>query len=331
MKNIFAILFVLFGGASAFAQRVQESFTLAQEWEPPKYAIMGGISDCKNIAPYYGEYLKYAEALSKVVPVTYFTNLACQAYIKERIDTSNIRFVDHSLNSIWIRDYAPIWLKSRKNGSFVLANFPYGANYFGKQEQDDQFSSFLSKVLQIPLVLDFPRQQIQLYFDGGNLMVDEDNYCYTALRGDDDFTPGGRIDLLKQINCKDVVFMTPIPQEPTGHVDTFMKFLPGKRALLARYSLSPFKEAMEANKKQLLDRGFQVIEIDHIELKDHTSWSYLNSVIVGDNAFVPQYGFDTDAAAVTTFQRLGFTVHPIQAAQIMLEHGSLHCITSFVY
>jgi len=331
MKNIFAALFVLMGGASAFAQLVQESFTPVQEWESPKSAIMAGISDCKNIAPYYGEYLKYAEALSKIVPVTYFTNPTCQTYIKERIDTSNIRFVDYSLDSIWIRDYAPIWLKSRKSGTFVLANFPYGANYFGKREQDDQFSSFLSKALQIPLVLDFPRKQPQFYFDGGNLMVDEENYCYTALRSGDDFSPGSRVSLLKQINCKDVVFMTPIPQEPTGHVDTFMKFLPGKKALLARYSLPPFKEAMEANKKLLSDRGFQVIEIDHIDQKDHTNWSYLNSVIVGDMAFVPQYGFNTDTAAVTTFQSLGFTVHPIQAEQIMRAHGSLHCITNFVY
>ena len=331
MINIYTALFVLIGGASAFAQVVQESFTPMQEWESPKSAIMGGVSDCTNIAPYYEEYLKYAEALSKAVPVTYFTNPTCQTYIKGRIDTSNIRFVDYSLDSIWIRDYAPIWLKSQKKGTFVLANFPYGANYFGKRERDDQFSSFLSKALQVPLVLDFPQKQIQFYFDGGNLMVDDENYCYTALKNGDDFPPEIRVNLLKQINCKDVVFMTPIPQEPTGHVDTFMKFLPKKIVLLARYSLSPFREAMEANKKLLSDRGFQVIEIDHIDLKDHTSWSYLNSVIVGDNAFVPQYGFDTDAAAVTTFQNLGFTVHPIQAEQIMREHGSLHCITNFVY
>lgn len=329
MKH-FLILFVLIGGGSAFA-RAQESFYPVQEWEPSKAAVMGGISDCGKIAPYYGQYLKYVEALSKAVPVTYFTNSTCQAYIKEQIDTSNIRFLDYSLNSIWIRDYAPIWLKDQKTGSFVLANFPYGANYFGKREQDDQFSSFLSKALQIPLVLDFPRKQIQFYFDGGNLMVDEESYCYTALRNGDGLLPESRINLLKQINCKGIIFMTPIPQEPTGHIDTFMKFLPGKRALLARYTSSPFKEAMEANKKELSDRGFQVIEVDHIDLKDYTSWSYLNSVIVGSNAFVPQYGFDTDAAAVTTFQRLGFAVHPIKADQIMRERGSLHCITNFVY
>lgn len=313
---------------SAFA--VDKSFSPIQEWAMPKSAIMGGISDCTNIAPYYTEYMKYMETLSKVVPLTYFTNSICTAYIKSNIDTSNIQFVDYSLNSIWMRDYAPVWLQNKNDGSFALANFPYGANYFGKHEQDDQFSSFLSQTLQIPLVLDFPRKQPQFYFDGGNLIVDEIHNCYTSLK-EDDFPPEMRTSLLQQINCNEVIFLSPIPQELTGHVDTFLKILPGKKALLARYSSSPFKEAMEANKKLLLERGFQVFEIDHIDQEDHTNWSYLNSVLVGDNAFVPQYGFATDKAAVATFRSLGFNVHPIRAAQIMRERGSLHCITNFVY
>ncbi|MBO9665736.1 MAG: agmatine deiminase family protein, partial [Bdellovibrio sp.] len=232
--------------------------------------------------------------------------------------------------SIWIRDYAPIWLKD-KNGLFVLANFPYGANYFGRQVQDDQFSSFLAQALQIPLVLDFPRKKIEFYFDGGNLLVDEQGICYTALKDEDDVLPEVRRSLLQQINCKDIVFMKPIPQERTGHVDTFMKILPGQRALLARYSTSPFKEAMEENKKLLQGRGFQVIEIEHLDEKDKTHWSYLNSVIVGQNAFVPQYGLEQDKSAVRVFQDLGFIVHPIGAEQIINLRGSLHCITNFIY
>lgn len=312
------------------AMAIDKSYSPLHEWVMPKSAIMGGISDCSNVAPYYAEYMKYMETLSKVVPLTYFTNLSCADYIKSKIDTSNIQFVDYSLNSIWIRDYAPVWLQNKANGSFALVNFPYGANYFGKHEQDDQFSSFLSQLLQIPLVLDFPRKQPQFYFDGGNLIVDEDHNCFTSLK-EDDFPAEMRASLLQQLNCKEVVFLKPIPQELTGHVDTFLKILPGKKALLARYSTSPFKEAMEANKELLLGRGFQIVEIDHIDKKDHTNWSYLNSVIVGENAFVPQYGFDSDKAAVAVFKNLGFRVHPVQAEQIMRERGSLHCITNFVY
>jgi agmatine/peptidylarginine deiminase len=312
----------------AFA--IDKAFSPIQEWVTPKSAIMGGISDCENIAPYYAEYLNYMATLSKVVPVTYFTNSKCETYIKSQIDTSNIQFVDYSLNSIWIRDYAPIWLQNENDGSFVMANFPYGANYFGKHKQDDQFSSFLAQTLKVPLVLDFPRKQPPFYFDGGNLLIDEDQHCYTSLKADD-FPPEMRKSLLQQINCKDVVFLTPIPEELTGHVDTFLKLLPGKKALLAKYSTSPFKEAMESNKKILSDKGFQVIEVDHIDQTGHTNWSYLNSVIVGDNAFVPQYGFASDKTAVAAFASLGFTVHSIKAEQVMRERGSLHCITNFVY
>ncbi|WP_413587325.1 agmatine deiminase family protein [Bdellovibrio sp. HCB274] len=331
MKAFLGMFFVLIAGSTGLGQVIDQAFLPVQEWAQPKSAIMGGISDCESIPSYYGQYLQYVEALSKVVRVIYFTNSKCEAYIKSQIDTSNIQFVEYPLNSIWIRDYAPIWLQNKSTGSFVLANFPYGANYFGKQEQDDQFSSFLAKSLQAQLVLDFPRKQPHLFFDGGNLLIDEDHNCYTALRVGDGFSEDIRVELLRNINCKDVVLMNQIPEERTGHVDTFMKLLPGKRALLARYSSSPFKEAMKKNKKILLERGFQIIEIDHIDQKGLTHWSYLNSVIVGQNIFVPQYGFPADRAVVATLQKLGFIVHPIQAGSIMKERGSLHCITNFIY
>lgn len=328
MNKLILMGFLTISTHPAFA--IDKNFAPVQEWAMPKLAIMGGISDCTNIASYYSEYVNYMEALSKVVPLTYFTNSSCKAYIKQQIDTSKIQFVDYSLNSIWMRDYAPIWLQNKNDGSFALANYPYGANFFGKQEQDDQFSAFLSKTFQIPLILDFPRKQPQFYFDGGSLLVDENHNCYTSLK-EEDFSPDMRTNLLQMINCNEVVFLNPIPKELTGHVDTFLKILPGKKALLARYSSSPFKEVMETNKKILSERGFQVLEVEHIDQNGRTNWSYINSVIVGDNAFVPQYGFATDRGAVTTFERLGFKVYPVPAAKIMQERGSLHCITNFVY
>ena len=50
------------------ALAIDKSFNPVPEWTTPKAAIMGGISDCEKVAPYYAEYLAYMAELSLVVP-----------------------------------------------------------------------------------------------------------------------------------------------------------------------------------------------------------------------------------------------------------------------
>ena len=246
------------------------------EWTEPKTAIMGGFSLDKEKMNCQHQYLSYLEKLSQFIKVIYFANDEHKKEIQSQINCSKINFVNYELNSIWIRDYAPIWLQCRKSSAFLLANFPYGANHFGKNEQDDGFSSILSEFVDMPLRLDFPRKQIPYYFDGGNIFVDEDLNCFTAIRKDDP-PEEYRRKLLSNINCNKVVIMDAIPGEGTGHVDTFMKILPNKIALLAKYNLPDFNHEMSKNKMKLTDLGYDVFEIKHSDVEGQTNWSYLNS------------------------------------------------------
>lgn len=309
---------------------ISNSFLPVYEWSSPKFAIMGGFSLDKSKYGYHTQYLKYLETLSKTIPVKYFANNECRVYIESEIETKNIEFIDYQLNSLWIRDYAPIWLQCKNTGEYSIVNFPYGANHFDKSPADDGFSSVLSEYLKLPLQLDFPRKHVPYYFDGGNIFLDENFNCYTSIREDDpplEF----RKNLLSHINCQNIVVMNAIPGEPTGHVDMFMKLLPQKKALLAQYRSPLFKEAMDKNKEILTKNGLDVINIPHIDKEGFTNWSYANAVIVNGNAFVPQYGHTEDESALKIFADLGYSVHPIMADTIMKENGSLHCITNFIY
>ncbi len=125
--------------------------------------------------------------------------------------------------------------------------------------------------------------------------------------------------------------MNAIPGEPTGHVDTFMKILPQKKALLASYQSPELKVAMDKNKTILENLGYEIIEIQHSDREGHTNWSYLNSLIIEEKVFVPQYDLDEDEKALQVYKNLGFTVIPVKAKSIMKENGSLHCITNFIY
>jgi len=309
---------------------ISQSLLPVYEWESPKFAIMGGFSLDKCKYNYQTQYLKYLETLAKAIPVKYFANKECQGHIESEIDVKNIEFVDYQLNSLWIRDYAPIWLKCKNTFDYSIVNFPYGANHFDKSPADDEFSSKLSEHLGLPLLLDFPRKHVPYYFEGGNIFFDENFNCYTSIR-EEDPPLEYRKKLLSHINCQSIVVMNAIPGEPTGHVDMFMKLLPEKRALLAQYCSSPFREAMDKNKEILNQKGIDVIDIPHIDKDGFTNWSYANAVIVNGDAFVPQYGHKEDESALRVFADLGYSVHPVAADTIMKEKGSLHCITNFIY
>lgn len=307
-----------------------KSFFPVFEWTIPAAAIMGGFSLDNEKFNCHPQYLSYLSELSKHIKVLYFANKEIQKTIEDQIDCSNIHFIDYELNSIWIRDYAPIWLQCGVTQEFKIANFPYGANHFGKSEKDDNFSYKLAEVVGLPLELDFPRKEVPFYFDGGNIFVDENNNCFTCIREDDPPLEFRR-KLLAHINCDNVIAMNAIPGEPTGHVDTFMKILPGKKALLASYQRSDFKVEMDKNKKILENLGYRVIDIPHSDSEGYTHWSYLNSLIIENKVFVPQYGIDEDETALQIYEKVGFKVIPVKADQIMKENGSLHCITNFIY
>lgn len=311
-------------------EKLKNSLFPVFEWTQPKFAILGGFSLDMTKYSYHKQYLNYLEILSKVIPVKYFANQQCKNYIESKIEVNNITFIDYQLDSLWIRDYAPIWLQDKESDDFSIVNFPYGANHFEENQADDGFSSFLSKELGIPLLFNLPKNQIPFYFDGGNILVDEFGNCYTSIR-EDDPPKKYRKELLSHINCHKLVIMNSIPQEPTGHVDMFMKIFPNKKALLAKYKTFPFKETMEKNKQILLNFGFDIIDLPHIDLTGYTSWSYANAVVVGKNVFIPQYGHKEDQNALNIYSSLGYKVYAIEADMIMKEKGSLHCITNFIY
>lgn len=310
--------------------KIKSSYFPVFEWTPPKMAIMGGFTTDPEKLKCQDQYLSYLETLSQHINVLYFSDYKNEKIIRSEIDCSCIEFIDYQLDSIWIRDFAPIWLQCSQNLEFALANFPYGANHFGKSEQDDHFSQKLSEYLNRPLILDFPRKHIPFYFDGGNIFVDEDLNCFTSVREDDppiEF----RKELLAHINCKKIISMNGIPGEGTGHVDMFMKILPDKIALLAKYKNPIFNKEMSKNKEILKKLNYEVVEISHSDNEENTSWSYLNSLIIGNKVFVPQYGLEQDLEALKGYQQCGFSVIPIEARDIMREKGSLHCITNFIY
>ncbi|NIQ15178.1 MAG: hypothetical protein GTO02_12540, partial [Candidatus Dadabacteria bacterium] len=83
--------------------------------------------------------------------------------------------------------------------------------------------------------------------------------------------------------------------------------------------------------------GYTLHKVPHpnpIKLPDSETleyYSYINSVIIGKKAFIPKYGIDSDEPAFKAYSELGFDVTAVNAKYVIKRHGSLHCLTHYIF
>lgn len=148
-------------------------------------------------------------------------------------------------------------------------------------------------------------------FVGGNLMADSDANCFTV-NSPRKFTTTESI-LKQYYGCKNVIYLPYLAG--IGDVDEVIKILPNKKVLTNQLAyLDLFKQL-----------GYQVILLPEIKKSYRT---YANSLIVGQNVFMPSYQIKEDNIAKKVYEDLGYTVIPIISKTLSDDmHGSIHCQT----
>jgi hypothetical protein len=115
-------------------------------------------------------------------------------------------------------------------------------------------------------------------------------------------------------------------------------WLPGDRSGDTDEPLVPdFTGEMTARFDRAADEmraaGYRVERIVNVPLDDKTYLSYTNGVfeVRGGRriAYMPVYGFDAiDAAARSTYERLGWEVRPIRVRSVYPHHGTIGCLVN---
>jgi len=242
------------------------------------------------------------------------------------------------LNTIWIRDYAPVFSQSA-GGLRMAADL----QYYSSRPADDHMPPVLADILGA-MVYPTP-----LSLEGGNLLRDGQGGCVTStILQSQWINPGlAREDLeavlQRYLGCERVSWLEPLEGEGTGHVDLFAAFLDGQRILLGSYDAEydPVNAALLDDNAQLLERaGYEVLRLPMPHHDDGDGdgiddfRSYLNALPVAsgqqgswlvpvfDDATEREGEFLDGLAAVAE----GWEVVPLDSSSLVMLGGALHCV-----
>ncbi|MBD5782573.1 agmatine deiminase family protein [Pelagicoccus sp. NFK12] len=256
------------------------------------------------------------------------------------VDRDRVHFLVHQLDSMWIRDFGPIFIR-RSDGSGAIVDTYYSArDELGSRPLDDQFPLVLANALGVQC------SYVPIAMEGGNLVHNGNGLGVSSMKliernrfrnfSGDEFT--GLMNTY--FSLKTLTFVPSIPGEQTGHADMFMTFLNPKTVVIAKaleeeteQVRSHIERAAQLVSEQLVDG--QPVQVHRIPLppRKEGSWrSYTNVFYVNGLMLVPSYS-DVDPKmeeeVFATYRKLlpKWDVVPIPADDLIETGGFLHCLT----
>ncbi len=209
-----------------------------------------------------------------------------------------LKVTDRSETRYWARDGLPIPVYG-KNGNLILVDSKYYKNF----EPDRAVANFFNTTL-----LSHPYT-----FEGGNLLADSKGNCFTV----------NNFLMIEQSDFNDDVFkkffgckrLTRLKNKTyVGHVDEVIKIIDDKNIITDRRDYRPILRRL----------GYKVTMMPRAKGR-HAS--YLNSVIINGNAFVPVYGDKKrDKKAMDIYRSFGLRAYKFRSNKISARwQGSIHC------
>ncbi len=273
------------------------------------------------------------------------------------VDLSRVHVVHATagLDAKWARDFGPI---SVYDGDVAGHLGFVDMHYYDARPEDDAVAGQLASVLGIARYgLEgndhSPPDAAKLYMEGGNFMTDGQGTCILSNDIPSDNAKNGntQADTLPEVeallktylNCQKIIWLQPMPNNSTGHVDMYAKLLTPTDILMIDFpnqtgANGEADAVVEANVEvmqaatNLQGQPFNVHRVTVSSLSSST-WiyrTYTNSTILNRVVLVPTYASSYDDAALQAYRDvLGpeYTVTPIDASSIVAMGGAVHCTT----
>lgn len=244
-------------------------------------------------------------------------------------------------DSPWARDFSPTFVRTRA-GALQAVEFKYG------YEGADAVATQLARKLGVPVV------SSPLVIEGGNLLADDGRVFLTdkVLRANKGMKKADvEAELKRVLHADEIVWMKPLPDEATGHIDMYAKLLAPKTMLVSDTAHPAQKAVLDDAAARFAAKGYRVVRAENPAFApsdpDVAHWgptrSYANALIVNGTAFVPQYLSDLDKQlghgravakldkqALAAYAKAGLTVVGVPANDLINFQGSVHCMTNTV-
>lgn len=282
--------------------------------------LLLGCPDAYSVSDLYPEML---DALRGVVRTRIYVDNDYVRYDlidlfqRTGVDDADYAFVRAPIDSIWMRDYGPLFVKS--GGGLEVVDL----RYYPNRPNDDAVPLRFAQSEGLP-VRDLP-----LAWEGGNYTSDGQGgiYATTVLLEHNRSSRGQLSQAVASAFGGDLMLLEPMLDDGgTGHLDMFCLLTGPRSALLNRFpSWHQNYSRMERHAGTLSSLGFALTRTDPA---DTGFKSYTNGVLINGTALVPTYARPSaDAAALAAYRQAGYRAVGIDCRRIIEWSGALHCIT----
>jgi agmatine deiminase len=305
---------------------------LLPEGAPPAALVVGWPRTLPHLVPYFGEVIAAASHEVSETVVLGPTAAAAADLLPEITrrggDLARVRFVELPLDTIWIRDWGPLVVRTRDGGRRVIdPRYSYG------RWQDDAAPTRLAALWGLPV------SRPPLTLDGGNLQSDGEGRCLTTEQLLEQNRAEGRADdetralLRTWLGCDETVVLPRLVGERTGHLDVYVSVTGPGAVLVGRYD--PADDAANA---AVVDRaaellaatGFAVTRVPMPAPTEGVFRTYVNALAVGGAVLVPVYGddrrFEREALEILARAWPGRRIVPIDSTELIRFFGAVHCM-----
>ncbi len=256
-----------------------------------------------------------------------------------------VAIIEIAIDDSWARDSGPNFLVNDR-GELAGSVWQFNA-WGGKYAPYDQDAEMGSRILKQVGVEEFTSQ---LVCEGGAVSVDGEGTVLTTetcLLNPNRNSGWSReeveAELCRTLGAEKVIWLPGDVQdtETDGHIDGIAAFVEPGRVLMEinpdpHDPHYPICQQNLAAMKGQVDAQGRELQLEFIKEGSYhpDTWnggcsSYVNSYLANGAVIVPGYGYDRDAAAVETYQRLypERRVTQVQIGSIALGGGGIHCIT----
>lgn len=322
---------------------------LAADFEPQR-ALVLSVSDWQpHHAPVFQQIVEKTHSHVEVLVLCntreqFHMALSWLDKMSERSD--HVHFALLELDTIWLRDFAPL-VAETKDGKAQLLDFLYA----GERPKDDRLPmAWAQRTLTQPV-------QVPYTLQGGNLLCNGQHLAIATSRifvdnaitfpyptpGMDTVYEGRKIvfeDFLKYCNLQQFIILEHLQEEATKHVDMFATFISPHQVVVA--SVDQRFDPVNAGILDRNARRLQTVKVNDRPLEVHRlpipprngqSWSaFTNVIFANDLVLMPIFDSDPKPmidAAVSFYQKLlpKHTIKTVDITSFKQLQGELHCLS----
>ena len=253
------------------------------------------------------------------------------------VSLNRIRFLQAKINTVWIRDFGPFSVESA-SGVPLWLDAMYSGHAGHDRYDDDELAHVLGLSLQVPTAT------VPCMIEGGAILSNGAGICVasTVLKSINDHLGREERPLTDSIKryfgADQIVYLDPLIDEPTGHVDWFCAFTDANTIVVGAYgdedpanSLLLDRHARRLAQVETPNGRLRVVRMPMPpRAADYFGGTYTNVVFANGVLIVPTWPEASAAQERQVFDQYrqllpGWEIVPFPAERFGVRGGGPHC------